>query len=67
MALDPMAQLFNPDLMAQYRALLEPPQEAKRAAGMDALLALGLGPARQPIAAPWRCGGQCRRRSDGGV
>src|SRR5512139_3135559 len=43
MALDPMAQLFNPDLMAQYRALLEPPQEAKRAAGMDALLALGLG------------------------
>ena len=41
--IDPMAQLFDPQLMAQYRAMLEPPQEAKRAAGMDALLALGLG------------------------
>jgi len=41
--MDMTSPLFDPQFLAQYRAMMEPPQEAKKQAGMDSLLALGLG------------------------
>jgi hypothetical protein len=41
--MDIASPLFDPRFLEQYRALMEPPPEARKQAGMDSLLALGLG------------------------